>query len=166
MSNTWNRRKKMNQEIREKIISEASDWINTSSLVIYDDIFSGQLVCIGQTFGNQGRLAVYHESGTCYSPWEKISPILLEGFARAEAESRFFLKSETFQMRWIEYLGQARLFCWAEDKKTNRDGSKRFDSTLWNLNGTPYMSWGAWCDPGVNRNYLDAMKNKKGGQYS
>ncbi|MGX9818201.1 hypothetical protein [Lactococcus lactis] len=155
----------MRRKMRTKIISEASDWINTSSLVIYEDIFAGKLVCIGQTFGNQGRLAIYDTTGKCLSPWEKISPILLEGFARAEAESRPFLKAETFQMQWVNIHGQAQLFCWAEDKHPNRDCSKCYDSIFWQLNGTCSMSWGAWCDPDVNQDYLEAMKNKKGGNH-
>jgi hypothetical protein len=156
----------MNQKIREQIVLDTKDWINISSLVIYDDILIGQFICIGQTFGNQGRSAVYDEAGRCLSPWEKISPILLEGLARSEGESRSFLKVDTFQMKWVTVLGHPRLFCWAEDKRKNRDGSTRYDFILWNLNGTPYMSWGAWCDPEVNQAYLETMKNKEGGKHS
>lgn len=156
----------MHQKIRKKIVAAAQDWINPSSLIIYDDILVGQLVCMGQTFGNQGRLSVYDTHGKCLEAWEKISPILLEGVARAEAESRSFLKGGTFQMQWVGRHGQAQLFCWAEDKHPNRDGSKRHNSILWKLNGTCAMSWGAWCDPEINQEYLNTMKNDKGGHYS
>lgn len=136
----------MNQELRAKIIKEASPWILTSTLEIIELTNPRLYLCLGHESAHaMGYWASYDFTGNPVTLWQKLSLSTLLQIVRDEASERQFLRPKTFSYEETAYHDKQALSIWA----VGNDGL--LYHTIWLLSGACVMSWSAYTRSRANK---------------